>query len=107
MEIKKEAKEKIVEFIQKKNIGEIIEPMPNRGFNYAEIKYELASNPKLPNYIFVVSEKYTFDNGSIHDKRWGLYAFDKETGEYVKDFEEKGGCHFGFFNELDFIERIL
>jgi hypothetical protein len=107
MEIKQEVKDKIYNFVHKKNIGEISEPMPNKGVVITEIKYELASNPSIPKYLFVVSEKYTFYNGSIQDKRWGVYAFDKETGDLVPDFEEKEGCQYGFFNELDFIERII
>ena len=107
MEIKQEVKDAIYHFVQKKNIGEIREPMPHKGMVQSEIKYELATNPKSPKYLFVVSEKYTFYNGSIQDKRWGIYAFDKETGSLVTDFEEKGGCYYGFFNDLDFIERIL
>ena len=107
MELKEEVKDAIINYIQKKNINEIIEPMPNRGYSYSEMRYEIAYNESLPNYIFVVSEKYTFHNGSISDKRWGIYAFDKETGNLIKDFEEKGGCYVGFFNELQFVEKIL
>ena len=106
MDISAEIKEKIRDFVIEKNLKQSLDSLPNKG-NYAvEFQYELAENKKAEKYIFVVSQKLTYHNHSVSDKRYGLYAFDRETGNQITDFEKKG-CYVGFFNDLKIVEEII
>jgi len=106
MDISAEIKEKIRDFVIEKNLKQSLDSLPNKG-NYAvEFQYELAENKKAEKYIFVVSQKLTYHNHSVSDKRYGLYAFDRKTGNQIADFE-KNGCYVGFFNDLKIVEEII
>lgn len=106
MNICAEVKEKIVNFIIEKNLKQSLDSLPNKGNYSVEFQYELAENNKAEKYIFVVSQKMTYHNHSVSDKRYGLYAFDKKTGNQIVDFE-KTGCYVGFFNDLKIVEEII
>ena len=106
MDISAEIKEKIRDFVIEKNLKQSLDSLPNKG-NYAvEFQYELAENKKAEKYIFVVSQKLTYHNHSVSDKRYGLYAFDRKTGNQIADFE-KNGCYVGFFNDLKIVVEII
>ncbi len=107
MEIKEEVKKEIRNQIQLKNIKGVLSELPNKGYHSVEVNYEMAVNKKDDKYIFVISQIITYHNGSIDDRRYNIYAFDSNSGKLIEDFEEKGGCYYGFFNDLNIIETIL
>ncbi len=107
MEINKQVKDSIFDFIVQRNLKNSSEELRSKGKFTIESQYELAINPKIKKYVFVVSEKIVYHNHSIEDKRYGVYAFDVKKGNYIKDFEEKGGCYIGFFNDLKIVEKII
>jgi len=107
MEIKKEIRDKIIDYILDKNLQESLKPLPEKGTYKVESNYELGVNDKIKNYVFVVSQVLTYHNYSISDKRYGLYAFDVNTGELSPDFESKQGCYVGFFNDLQILASIV
>lgn len=107
MEIKEEVKKEIRNQIQLKNIKGVLNELPNKGYHSVEVNYEMAVNKKDDKFVFVVSQIITYHNGSIDDRRYNIYAFDSNSGKLIEDFEEKGGCYYGFFNDLKIIETIL
>ena len=108
MEISQEVVKKIKHFIVKKNLKDRMnDNMPSQGKHVFEAEYDLAINPKIDDMAFVVSVKTFYGSSRIEDKKYGIYAFDKKTGEQVKDFEETNSCYLGFFNDLTVIENIL
>jgi hypothetical protein len=107
MEIKEEIKNEIRNYIQLKNINSVLKQLPNRGYHSIEINYEMAVNKKDDKYVFVISQIITYHNGSIDSRTYNIYAFDSNSGKLIEDFEEKGGCYYGFFNDLNIIETIL
>lgn len=108
MEINQEVIKKIKHYIVKKNVKDsLYADMPSQGKHFFEAEYDLAINEKVKDMIFVVSVKTFYGNGRIEDKKYGIYAFDKNTGEEVKNFEETNSCYLGFFNDLTVIENIL
>ena len=98
---------KIKQFVIDKNLKETLRELPKHGNYYVENEYKLSSNPKLPEMLFVISKRISFHNHSIADKRYCVYAFDKNTGELSKDFEGNGKCYEGFYNESVFIKDII
>lgn len=106
MNISKEVKEKIRDFVIEKNLKQSLDSLPNKGSYSIEFQYELAENKKVEKYIFVVSQKLTYHDHSVSDKRYGLYVFERESGNQVTDFE-KNGCYVGFFNDLKIVEEII
>ena len=108
MEISQEVIKKIKHYIVKKNIKDrMYDNMPSQGKHVFEAEYDLATNEKINNMVFVVSVKTYYGSSRIEDKKYGIYAFDKNTGEQVKDFEETNSCYLGFFNVLTVIVNIL
>jgi hypothetical protein len=107
MESKEEIKNEIRNYIQLKNINSVLKQLPNRGYHSIEINYEMAVNKKDDKYVFVISQIITYHNGSIDSRTYNIYAFDSNSGKLIEDFEEKGGCYYGFFNDLNIIETIL
>ena len=107
MEINKEVKAKIFDYILQKNLTQTLSSLPEKGSYFIESAYELALNDKNDKYYFVVSRKIMYHNYSISDRRFGIYAFDKNSGELAKDFDEKNGCYLGFFKDLKIVETII
>jgi len=107
MEINQEVIKKIKVFIAKKNIKDLTATMPSQGKHVFEADYDLAVNEKVNDLVFVVSVKTFYGSSRIEDKRYGIYAFDINTGEEVKNFENTDKCYFNFFNDLTVIENIL
>ncbi len=107
MEINEEVKSKIRTHIELKNIKSVLKELPHKGYHSVEVDFEMAVNKKDEKYVFVISQIIKYHNGSIDSKTYNIYAFDSKSGELIKDFEEKGGCYYGFFNDLKIIETIL
>jgi hypothetical protein len=107
MEINKKTKENIYNFIIEKNIKESLKELPDKGNCFFESHYQLAINEKISKYVFVISEVMSYHNQSLTDKRFGIYAFDIANGKIITEFEKKGGCYIGFFNDLKIIEEII
>jgi hypothetical protein len=107
MEINQEVIKKIKFFIVKKNAKDLSANMPSQGKHVFEADYDLAVNENVSDLVFVVSVKTFYGSSRIEDKKYGIYAFDKNTGEEVKDFEKTDKCYFNFFNDLTVIENIL
>jgi hypothetical protein len=107
MNIKKEVKDKIVNYILKKNVDQSLEPLPEKGEYFIEYCYELAYNPKVDNIIFVMSIKLNYHNYSIDKKSYNLYAFDVKNGNLIENYQEKGMCYNGFFQDLIVIQEII
>jgi hypothetical protein len=106
MELTREAIAKIKSFVRQKDLKESLVPIPNIGEFQVEHSYDIMENKKVDDHIFVVSIIMKYENGSLRDKRYGLYAFDK-NGNFVPDYEEKNGCYYGFFNDLKLIETVI
>ena len=107
MEIKESVKDEITKYIQLKNIKGVLPELPHKCYHSVEINYQMAVNKKDNKYIFVISQIITYHNGSIENRKYNIYAFDSNSGQLIQDFEEKGGCYYGFFNDLNIIETIL
>lgn len=107
MEINQEVIKKIKVFVIKKNLKDLSSPMSNQGKHVYESEYDLAVNERVNDLVFVVSVRVFYVSSRIEDKRYGIYAFDKNTGEEVKNFEDTDKCYFNFFNDLTVIENIL
>lgn len=107
MNIKKEIKDKIIDYILSKNLDESLKQLPEKGTYDIESCYELAYNRNINNIVFVVSMKITYNNYSIDKKSYGLYAFDLKDGNLVKNYKENGMCYDGFFQHLEVIEEII
>lgn len=105
--MEKIAKEKIIQHIRELNFKNIHQQFPKAGNSFIEANFKLGLNEKSDKYAFVVSEKITYYNGSMKDRRYQIYAFDKTTGELVPDFEKDGGCYYGFFNDLKIVQDIV
>ncbi len=107
MEIRKEVKDTIFDYIVRKSLKESLQEIPDKGAYDVEYEYELATNDKFNKYVFVVSKKISYKSHSLDEKGYNLYAFDVKSGKIVSDFEQKNGCYFGFFNDLKVIEQII
>ena len=99
MEIKAEVKEKIRAYIVAKNLEQTTKELPEKGTYFIEYNYELAENDKFE-HLFVVAIMLKYHNYSISEKVYSLYAFDRNSGNQITDFEKKGGCYVGFFQDL-------
>lgn len=98
---------KIIQHIRELNFKNIRQQFPKAGNSFIEANFKLGMNEKSDKYAFVVSEKFTYYNGSQKDRRYQIYAFDKTTGDLVPDFEKNGGCYYGFFNDLKIVQDIV
>ena len=107
IEISEQVKESIEDFVLEKNMEESLKELPGAGIYNVESQYQFATNDKFKNNIFVVSQIIEFKGKSISDKRFGIYAFDANTGEQITSFEKDGKCYYGFFEDLKIIERII
>jgi len=105
--IKIPAKEKIVDYILQLNLKNIHQQLPKSGNSSVEMNYRLGVNEKSNKYAFVISEKISYYNGSMKDRRYKLYAFDINSGELIPNFENGGECYYGFFNDLKIVEDII
>ena len=107
MEIKAEVKAKIRNYIVAKNIEQTNKELPEKGTYFIEYGYELAENDKFANLLFVVATKLIYHNYSISDKEYSIYVFDRNDGTQITDFEKKGECYVGFFQDLKIVEAII
>jgi hypothetical protein len=107
MNISEKVKSVIVEQILKINFDNKRQDIPSKGRFTIESNYELAINEKMPKYIFVVTTKIDFHNHQIDGKGYGLYAFYSINGKLDTDFDSRGGCYYGFFQDIKIIETII
>jgi hypothetical protein len=98
--------DKIINYILERNIKNNLNEMPNKGYNDVELNFQLASNDKVPGKTFVVYERLRYYNSSLKDRKCDMLAFD-EKGDLIPDFDKKGGCYFGFFDDLKIIKNIV
>lgn len=107
MNISEGVKQKIVTFILNVNFNHRFRELPSKGVYTIESGFELAENKKMPNYVFVICDKITYKNYSIHERGYGVYAFDAKTGELDKNFEKNKKCYLGFFEDIVVLEQIV
>lgn len=94
---------KVVEFYLKEQSKEL----PEHGSYSVNIGYDLATNSKHPDKIFVVYKKYFYKNHSIQDIRYCVMAFDAKTGNEIEGFQGSPACYDGFYNEAEFVSHII
>ena len=107
MNVSEKAQDKITGYIIDYNSKNIHQQFPKSGHSFVESNFKLSINEKSDKYAFVVSEKISFYNGSMQDRRYQIKSFDIITGGLAPDFEKNGGCYCGFFNDLKIVKDIL
>jgi hypothetical protein len=101
------ALEKIKDFIFQKNLSENMQEIPEHGRYTINMGYDLATNSKYPDMIFVLYKSYSYKNHSILNLRWCVHAFDVNTGEEIKGFEKSNKCYDGFYNESQLVQELI
>lgn len=107
MQISENLKEAVKDFVASKSLKQMQSSMPSKGLVKVEYRFNLCYNPKVLDKVFVVSEIMKYQSQSLSDKKYGIYAFDINSGQEIKNFGDSDDCYFGIVNDLRVIERIL
>jgi restriction endonuclease len=93
--------EKINKDIFERSMKNNFKLLPNMGRSTHEFEYRKckSSVTGLENYIFVVSKKLYYNNGSLVNYKHEVYAYDSD-GNYIEDSSVYEKCRGNFFQNL-------
>ena len=73
--------EKISSQVKDIYIANSLQSLSDQRRNEVLYDFHFAENADFPNIIFVLCHKDIYAGRSFADKKWGIYAFDRKTGD--------------------------